>query len=80
WDVSKYPGVRTLSSGVYGEAGPWEEALLADGVPADALYPLDIDRAFASLDKIKPHIRKWFVTGSENQQLLHDKVVDLAQS
>ncbi|TIP26301.1 MAG: ABC transporter substrate-binding protein [Mesorhizobium sp.] len=80
WDVSKYPGVRALSSGVYGEFGPWEEALLADGVAADALYPLDIDRAFASLDKIKPHIRKWFVTGSENQQLLHDKVVDLAQS
>ncbi|WP_432284888.1 ABC transporter substrate-binding protein [Aminobacter sp. BA135] len=80
WDVSRYPGVRTLSSGVYGSGGPWEEALLADGVPADALYPLDIDRAFASLNKIKPHIRKWFVTGSENQQLLHDKVVDLAQS
>ncbi|MER8448213.1 ABC transporter substrate-binding protein [Mesorhizobium sp. M1066] len=79
WDVSKYPGVRAMSSGVDG-SGPWEEALLADGVPADALYPLDIDRAFASLDKIKPHIRKWFVTGSENQQLLHDKVVDLAQS
>ncbi|MER9839555.1 ABC transporter substrate-binding protein [Mesorhizobium sp. M0145] len=80
WDVSKYPGVRAMASGVYGSDGPWEEALLADGVPADALYPLDIDRAVASLDKIKPHIRKWFVTGSENQQLLHDKVVDLAQS
>ncbi|MES0070479.1 ABC transporter substrate-binding protein [Mesorhizobium sp. M0074] len=80
WDVSKYPGVRTLTSGVYAEAGPWEQALLADGVPADALYPLDIDRAFASLDRIKPHIRKWFVTGSENQQLLHDKVVDVALS
>ncbi|TKB33897.1 MAG: extracellular solute-binding protein, partial [Mesorhizobium sp.] len=56
WDVVKYPGVRTLPTGEYGEFGPWEEALLADGVPADALYPLDIDRAFASLDKIKPYI------------------------
>ncbi|RVD30885.1 MULTISPECIES: ABC transporter substrate-binding protein [unclassified Mesorhizobium] len=80
WDVVKYPGVRTLPTGEYGEYGPWEEALLADGLPADALYPLDIDRAFASLDKIKPHIRKWFATGSEIQQMLHDKVVDLAES
>ncbi|WP_352848887.1 ABC transporter substrate-binding protein [Mesorhizobium sp. M0622] len=79
WDVSKYPGVRTLVSGVDG-GGPWEEALLADGVPADALYPMDIDRVFASLDKIKPHIRKWWTTGSELGQMLHDKAVDLAQS
>ncbi|MER8710218.1 ABC transporter substrate-binding protein [Mesorhizobium sp. M1088] len=79
WDVSKYPGVRTLASGVYGY-GPWEEALLAHGVPADAFYPMDIDRVFASLDKIKPHIRKWWTTGSEIQQMMHDKAVDLAQS
>lgn len=79
WDVSKYPGVRTLPSGQYGEA-PLEEALLADGVPADAIYPMDLDRAFASLDRIKPHIRKWWTTGSEVQQLMHDKAVDLAQS
>ncbi|MDX0321826.1 extracellular solute-binding protein, partial [Sinorhizobium meliloti] len=77
---AKYPGVRALPSGEYGDSGPWEEALLADGVSTDALYPLDIDRAFASLDRIKPHIRKWFVTGSENQQLLHDKVVDIMQT
>lgn len=79
WDVEKYPGIRTLYSGEYG-SGPWEEALLADGVPADALYPLDIDRVFASLDKIKPHVRKWWTTGSELQQMLHDKSVDLAHS
>ncbi|RWP97613.1 ABC transporter substrate-binding protein [Mesorhizobium sp.] len=80
WDVERYPGVRTLPTGEYGGEGPWEEALLADGVPANALYPLDIDRSFASLDKIKPHIRKWFSTGSEIQQMLHDRVVDLAES
>lgn len=80
WDVSNYPGVRALVSGQYGSEGPWEQALLADGVPADAIYPMDIDRVFASLDKIKPHIRKWWTTGSEIQQMLHDKVVDLAES
>ncbi|MDX8483389.1 ABC transporter substrate-binding protein [Mesorhizobium sp. VK24D] len=80
WNVEEFPGVRTLVSGQYGSEGPWEEALLADGVPVGQLYPMDIDRVFASLDKIKPHIRKWWGTGSEIQQMLHDKVVDLAQS
>ncbi|WP_353039750.1 ABC transporter substrate-binding protein [Mesorhizobium sp. M1300] len=80
WDVEKFPGIRTLVSGQYGSEGPWEEALLADGVPADQLYPMDIDRIFASLDKIKPHIRKWWGTGSEIQQMLHDKAVEIAQS
>ncbi|MDW9702019.1 extracellular solute-binding protein [Sinorhizobium meliloti] len=80
WDVNKFPGARTLVSGQYGVEGPWEEALLADGVPADALYPMDIDRIFASLDKIKPHIRKWFASGSEIQQLMHDQVADLGQT
>lgn len=80
WDVSKFPGVRTLVSGQGGGQGPWEEALLADGVAPDALYPLDLDRVFASLDKIKPHIRKWWNTGSEIQQMMRDKTVDIAQS
>lgn len=78
--MSNYPGVRALVSGQYGSEGPWEQALLADGVPADAIYPMDIDRVFASLDKVKPDIRKWWTTGSEIQQMLHDKVVDLAES
>ncbi|MFQ3459531.1 ABC transporter substrate-binding protein [Bradyrhizobium sp. UFLA01-814] len=80
WDVKKFPGRRTLISGQLGSEGPWEEALLADGVAAGALYPMDIDRIFASLDKIKPHIRKWWTNGSMIQQMMHDKEVDLANS
>jgi putative spermidine/putrescine transport system substrate-binding protein len=52
WNVAKFPGKRGLSK------LPWfslEIALLADGVPLDKLYPLDVDRAFASLDRIRPH-------------------------
>lgn len=52
WNVEKYPGKRGLSK------LPWfslEIALLADGVALDKLYPLDVDRAFASLDRIKKH-------------------------
>lgn len=80
WDVGKFPGVRSLGSGAWGSEGPWEEALLADGVAADALYPMDIDRIFASLDKIKPHIRKWWSSGSEIYQMMKDKNADIMQS
>lgn len=69
WDVKKFPGTRTLQNAELGIQGPLEEALLADGVPMDKLYPLDVDRAFRSLDKIKPHIRKWWKVGSEQMQL-----------
>ncbi|CAH2405101.1 ABC transporter substrate-binding protein [Mesorhizobium escarrei] len=79
WDVVKFPGARTLPTGQDG-GGPWEEALLADGVPVDKLYPMDIDRVFASLDKIKPHVRKWWNSGSEVFQIMRDNVADLAHS
>ncbi|WP_338025346.1 extracellular solute-binding protein [Bradyrhizobium yuanmingense] len=80
WDVNKFPGVRVLHSGQLGTEGPWEEALLADGVAPDALYPMDIDRIFASLNRIKPHVRKWWTVGSEIQQIMHDKVADVMNS
>lgn len=69
WNVEKFPGTRVLQNGEIGNQGPFEEALLADGVPMDKLYPLDVDRAFRSLDKIKPHIRKYWKVGSEQLQL-----------
>ncbi|MER9083112.1 ABC transporter substrate-binding protein [Mesorhizobium sp. M0895] len=80
WDLEKFPGVRALPTGQDGAGGPWEEALLADGVPVDKLYPMDIDRVFASLDRIKPHVRKWWDSGSEILQIMRDNVADIAQS
>ena len=41
-----------------------EVALLADGVPLKSLYPLNLDRAFASLDKIKKKL-VWWNTGAQ---------------
>ncbi|MCK1551937.1 ABC transporter substrate-binding protein [Bradyrhizobium sp. 177] len=80
WDVKQFPGVRSLLSGQYGTIGPWEEAVLADGAAVDALYPMDIDRIFASLDKIKPYIVKWWTNGSEIQQIMRDGVADIMES
>lgn len=57
WDASKVAGPRGLYN-----SPPYvlEFALIADGVPKDKLYPLDVDRAFKSLDKVKPLVRVWW--------------------
>ncbi|MFC4171396.1 ABC transporter substrate-binding protein [Microvirga sp. GCM10011540] len=74
WDVERFPGARSLQR--Y-PARVLPLALLADGVPVKELYPLDIDRAFASLDKIKEHIRVWWTAGAQSTQILRDGEVDL---
>jgi putative spermidine/putrescine transport system substrate-binding protein len=51
FDVQKFPGKRAVWNFV--QNGLLEAALLADGVPPDKLYPLDLDRAFKKLDSIK---------------------------
>lgn len=74
WDVKRFPGRRAL----YGQ--PWgtlEVALLADGVPGDKLYPLDVERALRKLDQIKKDIAVWWTTGAQSTQLLFDGEVDL---
>jgi len=67
WDVMQYPGTRALRKDPVANL---EIALLASGVPRDQLYPLDIDRAFQSLDKIKPYIKVWWETGDQPTQML----------
>ena len=74
WDVKKFPGSRALFNGPYDMI---EIALLADGVPIDKLYPLDVDRAFKSLDRIKPHIAVWWTKGAQPAQLMTDGEVDM---
>ena len=43
FDLKKYPGKRMLRKNSQAMV---EMALLADGVPKDKLYPLDVPRAF----------------------------------
>ena len=75
WDVRRFPGPRSLRNH---PADNLEFALLADGVPMSQLYPLDLDRAFRSLDRIRPHITVWWSTGAQPAQLLVDREVVLA--
>ncbi|MGE3995755.1 MAG: ABC transporter substrate-binding protein [Variibacter sp.] len=76
WDVKKFPGRRAMNGAGY---GPIEQALLADGVPRDKVYPLDLDRAYAKLDQIRPHVTVWTTASAQQHQLLVNGEVDLIQ-
>jgi putative spermidine/putrescine transport system substrate-binding protein len=75
WDVERFPGKRTLTSAKGGQYPNLEFAVLADGVPVEKIYPIDMDRAFRSLDKIKPHILQWWDSGNQPGQLLIGKEI-----
>ncbi|HLI11846.1 MAG TPA: ABC transporter substrate-binding protein [Alphaproteobacteria bacterium] len=72
WDIKAFPGPRTLADMASG-APNLEFALIADGVPMDKLYPLDIDRAFKSMSRVKPAIHKFWDTGALSAQMMADK-------
>lgn len=64
WDTAKFPGSRALQ-GSDADLPELEFALLADGAPMDKLYPIDVDRAFKALDRIKGSVKKYWESGSE---------------
>lgn len=72
WDVAAFPGPRALRRD---PVGTLEFALLADGVPPRDLYPLDVERAFASLDRIKPHVAQWYDNALQPVKLLANGAV-----
>lgn len=53
-----------------------ELALIADGVSPKALYPLDVDRAFKVLERIRPQVVNWWRSGTDSAQLLRSREVD----
>ena len=57
WNVKDMPGRRAIRKHPFDTL---EESLMAAGVPTSQLYPLNIDRAFANLDKIKPNVAVWW--------------------
>jgi putative spermidine/putrescine transport system substrate-binding protein len=80
WDTKKFPGRRSVG-GFSGSLTPdLEFALLADGVAIDALYPLDVDRAFKSLDRIRPSVEKFWTTGAQIPQMLSDSEVAICSA
>lgn len=74
WNVKEFPGRRALRKN---PIDTLEQALLADGVPLDKLYPLDIERAFKSLDRIKSSIDVWWTSGAQSSQLIQSGEIEL---
>jgi putative spermidine/putrescine transport system substrate-binding protein len=75
WDTKKFPGDRALLGAGSGNSPELEFAVMAAGVPPDKVYPIDMDKAFASYDKIKGDVVKWWETGAVPVQMLTDKEV-----
>lgn len=71
WDVDTFPGKRGLrKTAKYA----LEAALMADGVPSDQVYetlatPEGVDRAFAKLDELRPHL-VWWEAGAQPLSML----------
>ncbi|SEQ18770.1 putative spermidine/putrescine transport system substrate-binding protein [Faunimonas pinastri] len=68
FDTEKFPGKRTMCKWVQGQL---EAVLLADGVPPEKIYPLDVDRAFKKLKPLLPNLIFWDA-GAQSQQLFRD--------
>ena len=74
WNTKDFPGRRSLRKHPFDTI---EEALMADGVPAAQVYPANLDRSFASLDRIKPKVDVWWNSGAQVEQMLMSGEVDL---
>jgi len=72
WDVSAFPGPRVLED-FAADVGTLEFALLADGVPMNKLYPIDIDRAFKKLREIRKSIVQFWSSAAVAAQMLANK-------
>ena len=74
FELGEFPGKRAASSGAL--PNPLLEcALIADGVPRDKLYPLDLDRAFRKIQTIKSELVFWN-SGADSTQLMTAGEVD----
>ncbi len=79
FDTTTYPGKRAWPGSPGSYDASYEIALLADGVAAEDLYPLDIERAEAKLDTIRDDL-VFYTAYSEVPSLLTSGTVSIAVS
>ena len=77
WDTQRFPGKRSLYSSP-SDGSIIEIALLADGVPIDKLYPLDVERALKSLEKLGRQNIIWHTTNQEPIQQMTSGAVSMS--
>ncbi|MDX0967868.1 ABC transporter substrate-binding protein [Sinorhizobium medicae] len=79
YNVKDFPGARSLPKcEKLVDGGLLEGALMGDGVSPGTLYPIDMDRAFAKVAELKPHVSRWWVAGADAPQSLISGEVDMA--
>jgi putative spermidine/putrescine transport system substrate-binding protein len=77
WDTKRYPGKRSMAQNIV-DGSVLEAALMADGVSVSQMYPLDVERALKSLDRLgRDHII-WHTANQEPIQQLTSGEVALA--
>ncbi len=76
WNMEAFPGRRSLWKQAFQTL---EVALMGDGVPKDQIYPIDVQRGLAALDKIKPELI-WWESGGQSAQFLIDGESDVGST
>ncbi|MDF1748314.1 MAG: ABC transporter substrate-binding protein [Alphaproteobacteria bacterium] len=77
WVVKGIPGSPGLRPRV---SENLEMALIADGVAPHELYPLDVERAFAKMDEIKPAVKTWIEATPQTVTLVANGEIDFSYS
>ncbi len=72
WNTDKFPGRRGMYAAV---TYTLEFALIADGVPKEQLYPLDVKRALKSLEKFKKDAVWWTQFPQVGQMMTAKEIV-----
>jgi putative spermidine/putrescine transport system substrate-binding protein len=80
WNLEAFPGGRATEGGAGGLVPFLEAALIADGVAMDELYPLDIERAYESLGRIKADVVRFWEAGAQPAQMLTDNEAQMVHS
>jgi spermidine/putrescine-binding protein len=75
FDAKGFPGARAIVNEP-NQVLPF--AALASGIPADKLFPVDLDKAFALLNSIRSQVSVWPTSGDQQQQVLRSGEVDMA--
>ncbi|SMH62941.1 ABC transporter substrate-binding protein [Azospirillum agricola] len=74
FDVANFSGRRALRKHPFDTI---EQALMGDGVPTGEVYPCNLDRAFATLDRLKKDVSVFWTSGAQVEQMLGSGEVDM---
>ena len=73
-----WPNFQVGAGFACARAKRWRSLCSPDGVPPNEIYPMDLDRAFKSLERIKPHIRKWIEQTQQTVSLVQTGELDFS--